>query len=138
MERRFSKKRQAIVDCLKKSKEHPSAEAVHRALKDTHPELSLGTVYRNLTELKAEGVIRSVGTVDGKERFDGRTDAHSHVVCVRCGKVADVSGVALDEDVLKKLSAITGYAVDGANVRFYGLCEECKKAEQSDNKKKRG
>ena len=71
--KKFSRKREAILTCLHGTTCHPTAEWVYQQLKPQFPDLSLGTVYRNLAAFKAEGVIDSVGVVNGLERYDGNT-----------------------------------------------------------------
>ena len=66
---------------------HPSAEWVYQTLKPTHPDLSLGTVYRNLVLFQQQGLIQSIGVVKGQERFDGCIAPHSHLICTCCGAV---------------------------------------------------
>ena len=79
--RKRSRKRDAILACVRATTCHPSAEWVYQRLKPTIPDLSLGTVYRNLSMFKDEGLVISVGTVGGLERFDGNTKPHTHFVC---------------------------------------------------------
>ena len=85
--RKHSHKRDAILECLRCTTSHPTAEWVYTQLKPTIPGLSLATVYRNLAMFKAEGTIDSVGVYDGLERFDFRTDPHAHFICRVCGAV---------------------------------------------------
>ena len=91
--RRQSKKRDAIRETLLASYDHPSAEEIYRRLKPDIPDLSLGTVYRNLALFREEGKAMSVATVAGQERFDGRTHPHAHFICEKCGRVDDVDAV---------------------------------------------
>ena len=72
--RKHSRKRDAILECLRCTTSHPTAEWVYTQLKPTIPDLSLATVYRNLAMFKDEGTIDSVGVYNGLERFDFRTD----------------------------------------------------------------
>ena len=88
--RKNSKKRQALLDAICNSHEHPTAEMLYSALKPLIPELSLGTVYRNLGVLVQEGQIISVGHINGQERYDAVTHAHPHFVCKSCGSVTDL------------------------------------------------
>ena len=67
---RHSKKREAILAALRGTTRHPSAEWLYRQLKPQHPDLSLGTVYRNLAFFQERGLVQSVGVVQGQERFD--------------------------------------------------------------------
>lgn len=90
VQRKNSKKRQAILESLRSVTDHPTAEMIYNRLKPEYPDLSLGTVYRNLAMFLEEGQIISVGTVDGQERYDARTDFHAHLVCRRCRCVTDI------------------------------------------------
>lgn len=127
--KRFSKKRQSIAECFKNTNEHPSAEAVYLKLKAEYPSLSLATVYRNIKELEEEGIIRSVGKVSEKERFDGNTAPHSHAVCSVCGKVIDIFDIPFPKEISEKAASETGFSVRYAEMRFSGVCPECRKKE---------
>lgn len=123
---RYSKKRQAILDCLKSTTEHPSAEWVYERLKTAYPNLSLATVYRNLAQLKEAGLIRSMGTVLGEERFDARIAPHSHAVCTVCGKIVDVEDVSLPAQTVEAVQTATGFSVETSDLQFTGVCRECR------------
>ena len=75
------RRRDAVLTCLRGTDVHPSAEWVHSQLKADYPDISLGTVYRNLAYFKDQGTIVSLGTVKGVERFDGNTTPHVHFIC---------------------------------------------------------
>ncbi len=122
---RYSKKREAILAAIRGTDCHPSAEWVYRRLKPDHPDLSLGTVYRNLVFFRERGDIQSVGVIQGQERFDGITAPHSHFVCNRCGAVLDLPGVAPEQDVPPAVSAQYGFTVERRELTFYGTCKTC-------------
>ncbi len=65
---------------------HPTASAVYNEVRKVIPNISLGTVYRNLAALSEEGVILSLSVGDGYEHFDGNSAPHAHLHCKRCGK----------------------------------------------------
>lgn len=73
---RHSPKREAILECLRSTTCHPSAEWVYSQLKPRIPDLSLATVYRNLARFRAEGAVQVIGCVDGEDRYDGNTAPH--------------------------------------------------------------
>ena len=122
---RFSKKRQAIIDCLKSTKTHPTAEWIYNELKPEFKDLSLATVYRNLKELKQSGDILSVGTILNKERFDGTVLPHSHAICTKCGKIFDVENVELDSEAIKKIQKKYKFKIDYSNIHYVGICKDC-------------
>ena len=121
--RKHSRKRDAILDCIRGTKCHPTAEWVYHQLKPDFPDLSLGTVYRNIGIFKEEGVIQSIGVVNGLERFDYNVEPHTHFVCSGCGQVLDLDHVHLPDSVLEEASAngkVTSY-----QLQFTGLCSNC-------------
>ena len=122
---RHSKKRDAILAAIRSTDCHPSAEWVHQTLKPTHPDLSLGTVYRNLTFFREQGVIQSVGVVQGQERFDGTTAPHSHFVCSCCGCVSDLHRIDPHNDLEGLVRREYGVQVERHELTFYGLCTAC-------------
>ncbi|MCQ2400287.1 MAG: transcriptional repressor, partial [Clostridia bacterium] len=114
--KRFSKKRQSIIDLIKRTDVHPSAEWIYNELKPVYPDLSLATVYRNLKELEESGEIVVVDTVKNKERFDGKTFPHTHAVCSKCGKIIDVFGTEIPDDVILRAQERTDFVFSGAKL----------------------
>ena len=122
--RKYSKKRQAILDALRNTTEHPSAEMLYARLKPEYPDLSLGTVYRNLAMFIRDGDVISVGTVSGQERYDAVTKPHAHFICSECGCVLDVCSPCLSE-LDKSVESETGGEVSGHSLSFSGTCRSC-------------
>ena len=120
------RKRDAILTCLRQTTVHPSAEWIYTQLKPEIPDLSMGTVYRNLTLFKEKGMIVSVGTVKGVERFDGNTDPHVHFFCNECGAVLDLTGLCVPEELNVAAAAETGGQVGTCQLTFTGVCRECR------------
>lgn len=120
------RKRNAILACLRSTDSHPSAEWIFDRLKPDFPDLSLGTVYRNLTLFKQGGEIQSLGTVNGVERFDGNTQPHVHFICERCGRVHDLPAMQSPEELLRReASGISVGEVQTIQLCFRGLCQTC-------------
>ena len=122
---RYSKKRAAILDVIQSTCCHPSAEWVYQTLKPAHPDLSLGTVYRNLAFFQERGEIKSIGVVKGQERFDGILDPHSHFVCRECGAVCDLPEIKPHADLDQAVCRRYGHAVSHHELLFYGICKDC-------------
>jgi len=120
------RKRDAILTCLRQTTVHPSAEWVYNQLKPEYSDLSLGTVYRNLALFKEQGLITSLGTVNGVERFDGNTCPHVHFVCNGCDAVIDLPEVQVPESLSCSVEEHAGCRVEACQLTFTGICEQCK------------
>ena len=119
------RKRDAILACLKGTTVHPSADWVFAQLKPEFPDLSLGTVYRNLTYFKEQGLIISLGTVNGVERFDGNVEPHVHFVCDNCNQVIDLPDMAIPQSLVSDAASQIGATITNASLTFSGICGEC-------------
>ena len=131
--RKYSKKRQAILDALRNTTEHPSAEMLYARLKPEYPDLSLGTVYRNLAMFIRDGDVISVGTVSGQERYDANTKPHAHFICTCCGKVEDLPMAAPAPALLEDAGRLAEATVTGYQLQFTGLCSGCNKKSEPKN-----
>ena len=131
---RYSKKREAILNAIRGTHCHPSAEWVYQTLKPTHPDLSLGTVYRNLVFFQQNGDVQSIGVVKGQERFDAVTTPHSHFICTCCRAVIDLPELPPDEALNHAVSEQYGFAVDYHDLTFYGICDECMQSQEKHQK----
>jgi Fur family peroxide stress response transcriptional regulator len=121
------RKRNAILSCLRETDTHPSAEMLHRMLQPEHPDISLATVYRNLSLFKNRGEIMSLGSVNGSERFDGNTMPHVHFICTDCGRILDLPQISVPEELNTAVAQDSGGRVDSCQLTFTGLCGECRK-----------
>ena len=116
------KKRNAILDCLRRTTVHPSAEMLHEMLKPDHPDISLATVYRNLSRFRNEGTIVSVATVKGVERFDANTNPHAHFICGCCDAVIDLHQIPMPRYSREECG---GCHIESCALTFTGLCGNC-------------
>jgi len=119
------RKRNAILTCLRQRTDHPSAEMIFNSLKPEIPDLSIGTVYRNLSIFRQQGVATSVATVGGVERFDGTVEPHVHFICNECGCVIDLHQMQTPEALGTEAASCVGGRVDGCQLSFTGVCKEC-------------
>lgn len=122
--RRRSKQREVILNLLKRTKSHPSAEWVYTEVKKDIPNISLGTVYRNLKLLQSMGEVSEISCEGDEGRFDGNTGLHYHITCQRCGKIRDLEGIIL-KGVDEKVATSTGFKIINHCVGFQGICPEC-------------
>lgn len=123
--RRRSRKRDAILECIRGTATHPSAEWIYEQLKPQFSDLSLGTVYRNLTLFRQEGTIVAVTSYNGTERLDACTEPHAHFLCESCGSLTDVD-IPYD-DLSAALETQAGLEVRRCELLFRGLCAECRR-----------
>ena len=121
---RFSRNRQAILECLRSTKIHPTADWVLDQLRPAYPNLNLATVYRNLNLLKEEGLIRSMGVVAGQEHYDGDIQPHAHIMCTCCGRITDIPLTAGIETMMETAGQLTGFDVIASQLT--GLCPDCR------------
>lgn len=119
--RNFSKKRQMILDTIRSTDIHPSARWVYDTLKSQVPDLSLGTVYRNIALFKEEGLVLSVATIDSEERIDAITSPHAHFVCKECGKIFDI----FCEQNPSDSCPLEGFRAESVTLTYFGKCKEC-------------
>ena len=123
---KYSRQRESIKDYLMHTNAHPTADMVYLHVKEQFPNISLGTVYRNLALLADIGEIQKICTGDGADRFDGQVRPHYHVICTRCHQVMD-----LDLDYMKEPEALASEHFEGKILghvtNFYGICPDCLK-----------
>ncbi len=121
---KYSRQREYIRDFLAGQKDHPTAETIYRNAQKEFPNISLGTVYRNLAQLEQLGEIKKLSTGQGPDHFDGNTSPHYHVICTTCGSVIDLEMENINHiNILAK----TGFdgEIEGHFVYFYGTCKNC-------------
>lgn len=120
------RKRNAILHYLQSVTNHPSAEMVFTHLKQEIPDLSMGTVYRNLNLFKNQGKAAIVATVNGVERFDGNTNPHVHFICTGCDAVIDLMDMDVPQELRAAAEKSCGGEVAECQLSFTGLCSECR------------
>ena len=124
-------KRSAILTCLRNTHCHPSAETLHQMLHDEHPDISLATVYRNLALFKNQGIIQSLGTVNGIERFDANTAPHVHFICTECSAVIDLPQIDVPQQLKGMVEQQCGGRVTECQLSFTGVCQNCCQEEKT-------
>lgn len=121
---KLTHQRLEILRAVASSVEHPSAEAVHRAVQATTPTLSLDTVYRTLWLLTDLGLLTTLGSRQGSVRFDANVAPHHHYVCTRCGLVRDFESDELNALEIPDTVSRFGRVVS-ARVEVRGICDRC-------------
>ena len=105
---KYSRQRESIKDYLMHTNAHPTADMVYLHVKEQFPNISLGTVYRNLNLLSDMGEIIKIPTPDGADRFDGRTVPHYHFFCTECGCMKDMNMECIRQSTRSPMNPLTG------------------------------
>ncbi len=121
---KYSKQREAILSLLRSTDSHPSADWLYENLRKDFPNISLGTVYRNLALLTENGDIIKIQTAFNKEHFDGFTEIHHHFVCQQCEKILDVTIDGMEKAQKQAAEKLQADVKDYSLV-FYGVCSKC-------------
>ncbi len=130
----MTRQRRLILEILRESESHPTADVLYESVRRRLPRISLATVYRNLDILEVSGDIRRLRLGDGPARFDGNVGRHHHVRCVGCGRIADASA-GICRVRKSELAESTGYELLDCRVELIGLCPECKRARNRKDKR---
>ncbi len=131
---RLTPQRLAICRYLVNTDEHPTAQEIHRVLKEDFPSLSLATVYNTLETLVSLGAIHAVGDAgDDRVHYDADITPHINLVCIRCHRIIDVPHEALSH-LEEEAAARSGYRILGARLVYYGLCPACQRLESEKEK----
>ncbi len=123
---RITNQREIILEELRRLKTHPTADELYEVVKKRLPRISIATVYRNLERLSEAGIIHKLEYGGRQKRFDGDVRPHSHVFCVRCGRISDVDtveGLSVRAMVLDP----KGFEIIEGSLQFEGICPECQK-----------
>lgn len=124
MKRNHSKQRDCILEFLSTRKDHPTADVVYMNVRKQLPNISLGTVYRNLTLLSENGEILRLRVGDGTDHFDADVSPHYHFICKKCRSVLDLPSMNLDPINQMAAEHFDG-EIEGHCTYFYGLCGHC-------------
>lgn len=120
---RFSHQREAIREIVYKTNSHPTADWIYNYVKKEIPNISLGTVYRNLKQLEDNGAVKTI--VDGNiARYDWNLESHDHLKCKICGDLIDVN--LMDEDIQSTVKKKYKFKVDNVEMMIIGTCNKHK------------
>ncbi len=123
---RQSRQRDMIMDLLRSTDIHPTADWLYNQLKRKFPSLSLGTVYRNLSILTEQGFVQKIASGNTFNRFEANASPHYHLICEKCGKVEDFE-MNIYQELNDKANRLTGFNVERHRIEFFGICPACRK-----------
>jgi Fur family peroxide stress response transcriptional regulator len=124
MNRRTTKQREAILKILSDTISHPTADQIYDEVRKEIPNISKGTVYRNLQVLREGGFISELNLNGTLSRFEVKQESHYHFRCEKCGRVFDLDE-PVDRELDEKISKQTGFRVSHHQTEFRGLCKDC-------------
>jgi Fur family peroxide stress response transcriptional regulator len=122
--RKRSRQREKILELLQGTKVHPTADWLYDRLKGEFPNLSMGTVYRNLNILVEQGKVDRIDFGSTFDRFDANVGPHYHFICEQCGTIFDLE-LPIDDSLNRRVDELTPFRVKRHSIEFYGLCGRC-------------
>ena len=128
---RATRQRDVVLQAVRSTMDHPTADWVYRQARRRLPRISLGTVYRNLKKLSEEGLIREIQIAGQTTRFDANTGHHYHIRCLRCGRVNDLP-ISVDHRLEEEAGRAMNYQVVSHQVEVLGVCPLCQAAVPSN------
>ena len=120
-----SKQRETILEILKKSYRHPTADEVFEEAKTILPNISLATVYRNLDELVKNDLVKKISTKSSKDRYDLPKSKHMHAICNSCGKIEDIELNFSVRELEKQVLTQSKIRCNSENIIIHGICKDC-------------
>lgn len=120
---RMTKQKQAILDYLASVCTHPSAEKIYEEVRKKIPGISLGTVYRNLSQLAENKQILKL-TIDEESRYDACTNNHQHLICKKCGSIIDATCKKTNSALLAEAKN-NNFQAEATTVYITGICSSC-------------
>jgi Fe2+ or Zn2+ uptake regulation protein len=125
MQRRNTIQKQLVIAAVRKLGNHPTAEEVYNEIILQYPDISKGTVYRNLNTLVETGLLSKVSVPSAADRYDYILTKHYHVQCTVCKKFINVEGLEYDQHLDDKIAQLTGFKMENHDIVFSGVCPEC-------------
>lgn len=124
-QKRNTIQRQLVIAAVRSLCNHPTAEEVYNRIVVDYPDISKGTVYRNLNSLVESGLLKRVSVPSSADRYDHMLTKHYHVQCADCKKFMNVEDLAYFQELDDKIAQLTGFKMENHNIVFQGICPEC-------------
>lgn len=127
----YSKQREQILDIFLKTENHPTINDLYDLVRKKDPKIGLATVYRTMEVIYDAGLARKVGFGDGIKHYEHKYkhQQHHHLVCLKCGKVIEVTSSKLEE-IQRQLAKKHDFTITRATMRLFGICKTCKRKEK--------
>lgn len=121
---KYSRQREAIKIFLSERADHPTADTIYTAIREEYPNISLGTVYRNLSLLADRGEILKFSCEGKVDRFDGNVEPHYHFCCRSCGAISDLR-MPTQNRINQVAAEYFDGEIEGHQLVFFGQCAGC-------------
>ena len=128
-QRRNTLQKGIVFEVFREMGNHPSAGMVYEAVHKKYPEISKATVYRLLAQAAEDGDLNRLKLAGADDRYDVTLENHYHIVCKRCGHVADVITEADVERIMKDTVGCENFSVESCHMEFVGVCDKCRNAD---------
>jgi Fur family peroxide stress response transcriptional regulator len=121
---RRSRQRDRLLELLRSTESHPTANWLYARLRREFPDLSMGTVYRNIGILVEQGLINRIAFGSTFDRLDAKVTPHYHFICELCGDIYDLD-LTVKSELMRKIAPPKGFEVRRHEIELYGLCAKC-------------
>lgn len=125
---KLTPQRKLLLEILYHSQKHLSAEEIFEKVTSTQPNVAIGTIYRNLSQLTKMGIVNQLDFKDGRSRFELSQEHHHHLICLDCGRAVDLEQCPFSS-IIDEAARANNFQVKEHNFEIYGYCQGCSKAE---------
>lgn len=125
---KYSRQRESIKGFLAERNDHPTADTIYEELRKDFPNISLGTVYRNLALLEKIGAVHKISPGTGADRYDCNTALHNHFICKKCDRIINLDMGDIDYIMDVATENLDG-TIENYVTHFHGVCGDCERAE---------
>lgn len=129
--RRDTKQREAILRILRNNRSHPTADQIYDEVRQDIPNISKGTVYRNLQVLAEDGAVSVLNINGTQNRYEQKREGHYHFRCETCRRVFDLNE-PVDKDIDERIARETGFTILHHQTEFSGLCKDCQQDKKTE------
>ena len=127
-EEKLTRQRDAVLQVIRSSEDHPTANEIFQAAREHLPTISYATVYNSLRFLKEAGLVHEIKFGDGASRYDRETERHDHAICTDCGKLVDFD-LPEAAELIKAAARKSKFRAASVQLTLRGVCPECRGAE---------
>ncbi|MFV0249727.1 MAG: transcriptional repressor [Bacilli bacterium] len=121
--------RETILKVIQNSCEHLNTEIIYDMVKKEIPNISLGTIYRNLNQLVELKQIKKIYMAQGSDCYDKTLNLHSHLYCNKCHKIYDINNFII-ENITNQVQNYLECEITNQDLLFCGICKQCQEKKE--------